>query len=108
MHVVQAYKGVSAPGWAVEGIADYVRYTMGVDNKGAGWALPAFQPSQKHTDAYRVTARFFVWMEKKVKPGVVKALDKALRDGKYEGFFKRFTGKTVDELWQQYAKNPAI
>ncbi|KAH7705196.1 hypothetical protein AAVH_27599 [Aphelenchoides avenae] len=107
MHIVQAYKG-RVPVWAVEGIADYVRYTMGFDNKGAGWSLPAFKPSQHYTNGYAVTARFFVWLEKKVKPGLVKAYDKALRDGKHADFFKRFTGKTVGQLWKMYAKNPKI
>ncbi|KAH7701004.1 hypothetical protein AAVH_31870 [Aphelenchoides avenae] len=107
MHIVQAYKGGNEPGWAVEGIADYVRYTLGVDNAGAGWTLPAFDKSQKYTDGYRVTARFFLWIEKKVKAGFVKAYNQALREGTGR-FFQTFIGKTVDQLWAQYAQNPAI
>ncbi|KAH7709945.1 hypothetical protein AAVH_22776 [Aphelenchoides avenae] len=110
MHLAQAYNWTSGiiPGWATEGIADYVRYTMGVDNGSAGWSLPEFKETQKLTDSYQVAARFFLWIEKNVKPGFVKAFDKALRSGSGAGFFKRVTGKTEDELWEQYAQNPKI
>ncbi|KAH7693931.1 hypothetical protein AAVH_39030, partial [Aphelenchoides avenae] len=64
--------------------------------------------SQKYTDGYRVTARFFLWIEKKVKAGFVKAYNQALREEKYATFFQTFTGKTVDQLWAQYAQNPAV
>lgn len=107
MHVVQAYK-TQVPGWAVEGIADYVRATMGVDNAGAGWSLPAYAANQRFTDGYRVTARFFLWIERKVKKGFVVAYDKALRNGTHARFFETFTKKSAAQLWQQYAKNPAL
>lgn len=35
MHIVQAYPNNSGPGWLTEGIADYVRYKYGNDNKSA-------------------------------------------------------------------------
>lgn len=97
MHIVQAYKS-TAPWWASEGIADYVRYTMGVDNKGAGWKLIPYQPHTFHhyTNTPRLAAHFLLWMEQKVKKGLVIAYDKALRGGTHEGFFKRFTGKTIE------------
>jgi hypothetical protein len=51
MHLVQNYPGDSGPGWITEGIADYVRYTYGVDNAGGGWYLPAYRPDQSYTNA---------------------------------------------------------
>ena len=108
MHIVQAYPDSRGPGWLTEGIADYVRYVFGVDNKGAGWALPNFAPSQSYENSYRVVARFLVWLEKQ-KPGAVKKLDSVMRDGTYEDtIWKTTTGKTLDELWKSYAENPAI
>lgn len=107
MHIIQSYRG--GEGWITEGIADYVRATMGVDNKGAGWSLPSFKPEQSYKNAYRVTARFFIWLEKNAKSGIIVKLDSAMRSKTYtDEFWKAETGKTVDELWADYAKNPVI
>lgn len=107
MHIVQAYPG--GPGWVTEGIADYVRFKYGVDNDGSGWELPDFSKDHKYTDAYRVTARFFYWIEKNVNPNAIKEMDKVMRSGKYkekDESWKDITGKTIDELWEMYSKNP--
>jgi len=108
MHVAQDYKG-EGPGWITEGIADYVRYKYGVDNAGAKWRLPVFTTSQAYTDGYRVTARFFVWMEKEVSPGIVDKIDALMRSGKYEPTaWKKLTGRTIDELWRKYVDNLGV
>jgi hypothetical protein len=108
MHIVQSYRR-GGPGWVTEGIADYVRHTMGVDNPGAGWTLTPFSDKQNYDNAYRITARFFVWIEKNVKPGFVVQLNEAMREGKYnDGIWKEWTGKDVKELWSAYAANPVI
>ncbi|BAV09999.1 hypothetical protein FLA_6052 [Filimonas lacunae] len=109
MHLVQSYPGGAGPGWVTEGIADYVRFKMGVDNAGDGWKLPEFNASQHYTNSYRVTARFLVWIEKQYDKKFVKGLDNALRTHTYtENYWKAKTGKTVNELWQEYALNPVI
>lgn len=107
MHIIQSYRG--GEGWITEGIADYVRATMGVDNEGAGWSMPAFKPEHSYKNAYRITARFFIWLEKNAKSGIIVKLDSAMRSKTYtDEFWKTETGKTVDELWAEYAKNPVI
>lgn len=109
MHIVQDYPGGAGPGWITEGIADYVRQTLGVDNAGAGWSLPALSKDHHYENAYRVTARFFLWLEKNKQKGIVKKLDQAMRTRTWTPeFWKEQTGKTVDELWQEYSENPAI
>lgn len=108
MHIVQDYKG-DGPGWLTEGIADYVRYVYGVNNKGAKWFLPNYRPDQSYKDAYRVTARFLLWVEKNKYKKIVDDLDKAMRDGTYTPrIWVKLTGKTVDELWAEYGKDPAL
>jgi len=108
MHIVQDYKG-DGPGWLTEGIADYVRYVYGVNNKGARWFLPDYRPGQSYKDAYRVTARFLLWVEKNKYKRIVDDLDKAMRDGTYTPeLWVKLTGKTVDDLWDEYAKHPAL
>jgi len=109
MHIVQDYGESVGPGWLTEGIADYARNKFGVNNAAAKWSLPDFKPTQNYDNAYRITARFLVWIEEKVKPGVVKELDAQLRKHTYTAdSWKKLTGKSVDELWGDYVKNPAI
>jgi hypothetical protein len=108
MHIVQAYTG-GAPGWLTEGIADYARYKFGVNNGPAGWSLPAWSSSQHYTDAYRVTARFLVWLELHVRSTIVNDLNTALRNRTYtSNTWSQLTGKTVDQLWADYSQNPAL
>ena len=109
MHIVQDYGDNSGPGWLTEGIADYARNQFGVNNAAANWVLPEFKPTQNYDNAYRVSARFLVWTEEKVKKGIVRKLDKLMREHKYtDNTFKDLTGKTVDELWKDYSANPTI
>jgi len=109
MHLVQNYPNGAGPGWITEGIADYVRFTLGVDNEGANWTLTEFDQKQSYKNAYRITARFFYWIEKNVKKGSVKKLDNAMRTKTYtESFWKDNIGKDLDELWADYEKNPEI
>lgn len=109
MHIVQDYGDSNGPGWLTEGIADYARYKFGVNNAAANWKLPDYKPTQNYDNAYRITARFLAWMEENVKPGIVKALDKQMRDHTFtDNTWKSMTGKTVDELWKDYTANPAV
>ena len=107
MHIVQGYGYSAGPVWLTEGIADYVRYKYGVDNVGSKWSLPAFNEKQSYTNSYRITARFFAWLEQNVKPGLIAALDQQLRDHQYKPeSWATLTGKTIDQLWSDYSKNP--
>lgn len=109
MHVVQRYPQGAGPGWVTEGIADYARFHFGVNNDKAGWALPVYEEGQSYTDSYRVTARFFVWIDEKVSKGLIKKLDDTMRRGEYsEDFWVQQTGQTVDQLWVSYTQSPGL
>jgi hypothetical protein len=109
MHIVQAYPYQPANLWLSEGIADYARYTFGVNNLKSGWALPSYHDGQNYTNSYRISARFLVWMEKYKRKDIVNKLDTALRNGSYQTFtWVKLTGKTIDELWAEYTSNPII
>jgi hypothetical protein len=109
MHIVQGYGYGSGPVWLTEGIADFIRYKYGVDNIGSKWYLPAFKPTQSYTNSYRVTARFFEWIDQKVKPGMIVQIDKELRNHTYtEATWASLSGKSIDELWADYAKDPTV
>jgi len=109
MHIVQNYSESVGPGWLTEGIADFARNKFGVDNAGAKWSMPDYKPTQHYDNAYRITARFLVWIEKNKKTGFVKKVDAALRKHTYTGaIWEKLTGKNVDALWEEYSKNSAI
>lgn len=109
MHIVQGYGYSAGPVWLTEGIADYVRYKYGVDNIGSKWSLPDYTTKQNYTNSYRITARFFAWLEKNVKPGLISTLDTELRAHTYtDKSWANLTGKTLDELWADYGKSPKI
>ncbi|RZK20904.1 MAG: secretory protein [Pedobacter sp.] len=107
MHIVQGYGYSAGPVWLTEGIADYVRYKYGVDNVGSKWSLPAFNTKQSYTNSYRITARFFAWLEKNIKPGLITSLDQQLRAHQYTAdSWVNLTGKNIDQLWVDYSSNP--
>lgn len=109
MHIVQGYGYSAGPVWMTEGIADYVRNKYGVDNAGADWTMPEANASQSYTNSYRITGRFFTWMDNRVKNGMIKTIDKSLRDHVYTpAIWKELTGKNIDELWAEYLKNPDL
>lgn len=109
MHIVQAYPNGSAPGWLTEGIADYARYTFGVNNAQGHWALPDYKAGQSYPNSYRIMARFLVWLEQHGHPRVVEQLDAAVRARTYSpAIWQQQTGQTLDELWAAYAANPAV
>lgn len=106
-HLVQAYRMGNTPGWAVEGLADYARWSYGTQNNGACWSMQRYEPGQSHTDAYGVTARFFLWLATKNGPELLRALDATLRRGTYDDtFWTSQTGDSVDTLWAEYAADP--
>lgn len=108
-HLVQAYKyNENTPGWLVEGIADYVREIYGVSNESSGWVLPKTldDKGNKYKASYRTAARFLLWIDLKVKKGIVETLDDKCRTGNYsDAVWEIETNKTVDELWEDYIKN---
>ncbi|MDD7885147.1 basic secretory protein-like protein [Flavivirga sp. 57AJ16] len=109
MHIIQGYPGNSGPGWLVEGIADYIRYIHGINNKLAGWSLPKFQNTQHYTNSYRVTARFLVWTSNNYNKNLVKLLDKQLRNKTYSvALWEAFTNKSLVDLWEEYSKRPQL
>jgi len=109
MHLVQSYGRSTNPGWLTEGIADYVRYKYGVNNKAGKWSLPDYKVTQSYTNSYRVTARFLVWLEQKADKKIVDKLDNACRLHIYiPEIWKQITGNSLDELWDKYSKDPAL
>jgi hypothetical protein len=98
-HCVQAYRGGRNPGWLVEGIADYIRFYRYEPGK-----LRKLKPEQaKYDGSYQTTARFLDFVSTKYDKELVRKLNAAMREGKYQDtLWKDITGKTVVELGQEW------
>ncbi len=108
-HALQVYKdskysaanNANGGSWITEGIADVSRYSY-----DRTFSLPAYSLNQSYTDSYRVTARFFIWIDKNVDSTFVEQFHEALKCEAYtQKLFTRITGYTLDELWQMYAES---
>ncbi len=99
-HVIQAYRH-GAPGWLVEGIADYTRFFLfeprtliRVDPERAGYK-----------DGYRTSAKFLAWVASTYDKQLIPKLNKELRSGEYrDDFFRSSTGKDLNALWSEFTK----
>jgi hypothetical protein len=106
---VQNYPEGRYPEWLQAGLGDYARCTYGVNNAAANWSLGEYQPGQRYTDSYRVTARFFAWLERRIQAHLLEDLDQSMREGTYtEAFWTRHTGRNLDQLWAAYAADPKL
>lgn len=104
VHVVQQYGrgprgSARPPGWLTEGIADYLRwYQFEPQARGAAISRAGLAEA-RYNGSYRVTANFLHWVTEHHDPDLVRHLNAALREGRYdEGLWKQRTGRTAPEL----------
>ncbi|MDB5306577.1 MAG: basic secretory protein [Gemmataceae bacterium] len=104
VHCVQDYRGRNLPGWLVEGIADYLRFWKYEPGK-TGRLLPE---RARYDGSYRTTAAFLAFVSEKYDPLLVTKLNALLRANKYDaGVWKTLTGKSVEELNQEWRRSLA-
>jgi len=107
VHVVQQYKDGHNPGWLVEGCADQVRWFQ-YEPESHGADLVWMQKRGKnfsphYNDSYRITANFLDWVSRKYDKDIVKQLNAAMREGRYDkGMWEKYTGKTVEQLGEEW------
>jgi hypothetical protein len=114
VHVVQQYgrarrsnpNATRTPGWLVEGIADYIRWflyepqTRGAEVTGRNIARARYDSS------YRISGNFLNWVTKTYDKNIVRKLNAAARQGRYkESLWKEATGRTVQELGDEWKRN---
>jgi hypothetical protein len=100
VHVAQRYP--HAPGWLVEGIADYMRYYVLIPDdpsrafqaKGATWH-----------DGYQASAGFLDWAEQG-HPGTITRINAALRAGEDgEALLRETVGQPLPQAWAAYIES---
>ncbi|XP_022148711.1 uncharacterized protein LOC111017306 [Momordica charantia] len=96
-HVWQWNGNPSAPGWVIEGIADYVRLKSGYIP--GHWVRPGGGRSWE--EGYDKTARFFEYLDGR-RSGFVAELNRRLRTGYSPDYFVQLLGKPVNQLWAEY------
>jgi hypothetical protein len=109
VHVVQQYHDAAAPGWLVEGTADYIRwFKFEPQNHGADLEWIRRQGTRfsgHYNDSYRMTANFLNWVAEKYDAKIVGELNAAMREHKYdEGLWEKYTGKTAPQLGEEWNK----
>lgn len=115
-HIVQSYgrarqtnrDAKPTPGWITEGICDYIRFFLfEPQTKGAGLG-PDRAEKVNYDNSYRTTGNFLDWVVTEKDKDLLKKLNAAAREGKYEeALWKEWTGKTLQELnteWKEAIK----
>jgi hypothetical protein len=99
VHVVQNYRTRNNPSWLVEGVADYIRFFKYEPGK-----LGRIDPRRARYDgSYRVSAAFLAYLTEKYDKDIVRKLNRVMREGEYrEEVFKQLTGKTVQDLGEEW------
>ena len=106
VHVVQfggeqeggSEQGKRPPLWITEGVADYIRWFLfEPQSKGAEITASNFEDAQCDR-SYRITANFFDWVIKTHEPDLIRKLNVATRNGYSDNLWKKWTGKTMYEL----------
>ncbi|PKA62498.1 hypothetical protein AXF42_Ash009385 [Apostasia shenzhenica] len=98
-HVWQWSGQGQAPSGLIEGIADYVRLTAGYEPADGHWVKPG--EGSRWDQGYDVTARFLVYLDG-LRRGFVAELNRKMKDGYSDDFFKELLGKPVDQLFTEY------
>jgi hypothetical protein len=118
VHVVQQYglarqagqRPSRAPGWVVEGMADYIRWFLYEPQTRGAEISPARAAQAKYDASYRVSANFINWVTKNAAKDIVVKLNVAARQGTYsDDLWKEATGQTLQELgekWKQSLAEP--
>ncbi|GAA5482341.1 basic secretory protein-like protein [Haloferula sargassicola] len=97
--------GRRPPTWVTEGVADYIRWFLyEPESKGAEITKRNFERAS-YDSSYRVTANFFDWVIKHYEKDLMRKLNVATHEGYYDDLWKEWTGKSVEELneeWKAY------
>ncbi|AGA29557.1 basic secretory protein-like protein [Singulisphaera acidiphila] len=102
VHIIQRYRSRKNPGWLVEGVADYIRFFLFEPGKIG----PINAKRARYDGSYRTTAAFLAYVTDKYDKSLISKLNVHMREGTYkEDLFKELTGKTVQELDEEWRES---
>lgn len=115
VHVVQNYgrsprpstPSAPAPGWVVEGIADYVRWFL-FEPQHQGASITSRQAVEKarYDGSYRVSANFLNWAVTTYDRTLITRLNAAAREGRYDdALWQTWTGKHLQDLNTEWKRD---
>ena len=106
VHVVQQYKfgRKNVPFWLQEGIPDYIRWYL-YQPEAHGTRIRDVSKAN-YDGAYRISANFLNWASETYDKNLVTKVNALVRQGKYtDDFWKKLTGKTIDQLNAEWKKS---
>ena len=107
--ILYAPKYDNSTSWLIEGIADYVRYSLGYQRRqkgGLNGSYPHFE--EIVLSSSQSTADFIMFLQT-MRSTIVKDLVRALLNGTYnEKIFKKYYKKTLEELIAEYIKSASL
>ena len=111
VHVVQQYGharqpgATRAPGWLTEGIPDYIRWYLYEPQSKGCEISPQRAAGVRYDASYRVSANFLHYVVGKYDRDLIKELNAAMREGRYdEELWKKRTTHSVEELADEWQK----
>lgn len=106
VHVMQQYKSArrnNHAGWIVEGIPDYLRWYVYEPQSNGARIGPNSLKKARYDASYRVSANFLNFVVQTYDKDLISKLNAIMRKGEYsEDIWKEHTGKTVQELEQEW------
>ncbi len=111
VHVLQGYPPQKAPGWIVEGIADWIRYFHFEPERGRMYYRTGMDAVWGRRDldyraGYLPAAAFLEFLRREYDPNLLWRLNATLRAGKYrDDFFARRGCPDLDKLWRDFTAN---
>jgi hypothetical protein len=97
-------RGGRPPSWVTEGVADYIRWFLYEPQSKGAEITKRNVGRAKYDDSYRTTANFFDWVIKNHEKDLMRKLNVATHDGYNEQLWKDWTGKSLQELGDDWKK----
>jgi hypothetical protein len=113
VHVVQSYgrarrtnpNATRAPGWLVEGIADYIRWFLYEPQSKGAEITERNAARANYNSSYRITGNFLNWVMERYDHDIVRKLNASARQGNYgEQLWQNWTGKPLPDLGEEWKK----
>jgi hypothetical protein len=94
--------GARPPTWVTEGVADYIRWVLYEPQSHGADVTKKNIDKINYDQSYRVTANFYDFVTKNYDKDLVKQLNLATHNGYSPDLWKEWTGKTAEELNQEW------